>query len=555
MRQLKKHYTNRLNLAIVLSVLLLIVATALSGTWGLLAIRENSDALIQPLLFQSFQFGDTFVLGDHSLLIKWPLFFIQSILPYNTATFILVNLLLSLATVLIIFWVTLRVFGKKTAVLFSLAMSVIILSSSQFMYFFAWSAVRNIEYALSILLALFVYKIATEGLTTRKTFSALMWVLFILCVASDSLFLVILTAPVIATLGILSLLQKAPLRNVFIAAAYVISATLSGLLIQKTIDNIGVVGTFFDTTSGLRVIDIDGVIPSTIQSAQNILLLTGGDFYNKHAGILVLLYVLCLCISLIGVYWIVSISRKNIGYRKPVETQFFTSTYLSLSAIILVVAYIATSKAVTLTGSGYVDAASSRYLTLLPIIIAIGAAVVIGKFKLLKNNSSYLPLVVGTLLVIILCIPTLNSLHSKQQSDTTQHIEAQKSVVRILSNENVKYALTGYWYSGPIRFWSNEEILSVSVAGCNIAEPKFNNRRSWYIEHYMGKDRSAIVIDRSSNGFDRSYWKGCTDESLLKIFGKPIKIIEPSDTSVTPTIWIYGSDIRPYINSSNLTNI
>lgn len=552
MHRLKKLYTNQLNLAVILSVILLIVSTSVSGVWGLLSIRENSDALIQPLLFENFRFGDITVLGDHSMLIKWPLFFIQSLLPYNTLTFILVNIMLSLVTVLGIAWIILYVFDKKTTVLFSLAMSVIILSSSQFMYFFAWGAVRNIEYMLSILIALFVYKMITEGLVKNKFFSASVWILYVLCVASDSLFLVILTAPIIVTLGILLLLRRVTLYSALICAAYVTSATLAGIVVQKAIDNIGVVGTFFDTTSGLKLINIDGIIPSTIQSAENLLLLTGGDFYNKNVGIFVPLYILCLFISLVGVYWIVSISRKNIGFKKPIEMQSFVSTYIPLSAVILVVAYIVTSKAVNLSNLGYVDAASARYLTLLPIIISVGAAIIISKLKLFSNEKAYLPLIGGVLAVIILCIPALGIQYTNLKNNTAQHIAAQKDVVKILSQEKVKYALTGYWYNGPIRFWSNEEIASVSVAACNVAEPKFNNRKSWYSEHYNGNDRSAIIIDRSINGFDRSYWKDCTDENLLKIFGKPVKIIKPTDNSVAPTIWIYNFDVRPLVNSSNI---
>ncbi|RYE38646.1 MAG: hypothetical protein EOP48_26760, partial [Sphingobacteriales bacterium] len=155
------------------------------------------------------------------------------------------NLLLSLVTILGITWIILHVFGKKTTILFSLAMSAFILCSSQFMYFFAWGAVRNIEYTLSILIALFIFKIVVEGLTKKKFLNIAIWLLFVLCVASDSLFLVILTAPAILTLGLLLILRRAALNSVIAGASYIVSATLSGLIVQKAIDNLGIAGTFF----------------------------------------------------------------------------------------------------------------------------------------------------------------------------------------------------------------------------------------------------------------------------------------------------------------------
>lgn len=317
-------------------------------------------------------------------------------------------------------------------------------------------------------------------------------------------------------------------------------------------DNLNVVGTYFNTESKLTLIAFDAIGPSIVQSLKDIINLSGADIFNKPINLSIVAYVVCFVVMILGANWIYKNIKYSFNINKKIETKTLMSIYLALSVAFLLIAYISTGKAVVLAGDIYVSAESFRYLTLIPFILALGAAIITSRLKITPPVVSdvILPSLIGIL--ILVSIPGSIAQYRQLNSRSNTHIAAQQEVVRKLKQESVIHAVTGYWYSGTIRFWSEDSISSSSVAACNIAEPKFNNRHSWYAANPSKNIRSALIIDRSSQGFDRSYWAGCTDEILIKIYGKPVKTISPVNPAVDPFIWIYDYDVRSRINNLNM---
>lgn len=376
--------------------------------------------------------------------------------------------------------------------------------------------------------------------------------MFAICVASDSLYIVILSVPLLCVALLLFLSGKYLNQRVRAGALYVISATLTGLAVQRILDNLNVVSTYFNTDSKLTLIAFDAIGPSIVQSLKDIINLSGADIFNKPINLSIVAYVVCFVVMILGANWIYKNIKYSFKINKKIETKTLMSIYLALSVAFLLIAYISTGKAVVLAGDIYVSAESFRYLTLIPFVLALGAAIITSRLKIIPPVVSdiILPSLIGIL--ILVSIPSSITQYRQLNSRSNTHIAAQQDVVRKLKQENVIHAVTGYWYSGTVRFWSEDSISSSSVAACNIAEPKFNNRHSWYAANPSKNFRSALIIDRSPQGFDRSYWAGCTDEILIKIYGKPVKTINPVNPAVDPFIWIYDYDVRSRVNNLNI---
>ena len=180
----------------VYAVLAVIVLLATTCFWGLLGARiqqSNADQLVDPYLFQNLStFHGAYIPGQHSYLLKWPLFLLIKLFGYSNNAYIAATLAVVLITVvglvIFLYWIERRplIFGTLCLLL----ASVLLLVPAQpypgalLPVNMAMITTRNIEYILYMVSLLLIIR-AVRVKNWRFWLAVL---LLTLLITSDSFF-------------------------------------------------------------------------------------------------------------------------------------------------------------------------------------------------------------------------------------------------------------------------------------------------------------------------------------------------------------------------------
>ncbi len=530
----------------VMPAFLLLVAVVYSSWHANLFYSNIQDAILYPYLFSHYHLHDIIVPAQHANILKFPLFWLQSVLPYNYTTLTIVDI--GLAIVSIAWWAILLVviFGRRYApVICSLLFGVVIASVS-LSNNFVETSIRNIEYPIGLSFILIISVLLKKARFTRKEviLGGIISLLFALSVAGDNLILTSFSVPLLAILGLYWLQTGNHSKQWLRAVGLVVLVSLGGLIIRKLVFLSGVVTGYYNM--GFHIVPIHSFAPSLGHATSQLLNLSGGSITSQALSPGLLLYMLNLLALIVGigglVFALIHATKRFYRGKTMVGDDSFLWAALATSFFATFATYIFSNLVVTETASGtFVDSSQIRYISLMPLLVVVGVAVLLKHFYA-KRSDLRVAVVVIFMVAAVFAIPVVrnNWVGSDQTAHNTRTVI--NNVVREAKQDNVQAIVSGDTLGATVRFWSHNTIQYVSIIDCN--QPfQINTRLSWR-KPATGVTNTALVID--TTGVDALYWQSCQLQSLQGIYGQPAAIKYVANPMGTQPIqmWIYHYDIR-----------
>lgn len=526
----------------------LIISILYAGWHANLVFSNVQDATIYPYLFDGLHPHDIILPGAHPNVLKFPLFVLQTIIPYNFVSFTIVNLGLLLLTVLGWCLLLAHIFGKKYLPVVNLVMSTVLLSSPVLATNLIETTIRNIEYPIGLCFLLVAGRLLQPRSLTRLelTICSIVCILFSLSMAGDSFMLYGFAAPILLALGIDWLQTGRLSRRGMIVATIVAVTVVSGIVLRHAITLLGV--QYFPGPS-TKILSIDSLGPSIAHASAQLPEIFGANIFGqtvKASNSIYFLNFILLIIGFIGIIsmvrWAFGRSPKRMDDKDHLYKRFVIGT-IGLSFIATACSYILSGLVVVKLNNGvYSDAQNIRYITLLPFLLVAGIIFIISRY-----STHLKPFIVTGTVILILCaigsIPAIKQ--SRTAGDTFNMITQEniQSVINILKTNNIKQIAIGDSLGAPVRFWSSDSVHFAPLVGCTQYMHQ-NTRLSWR-QASAKPIRTALVIDRISA--DRAGLGACSNEQLRATYGSPSKIVVPEHHLSDPQtmqIWIYDYDLR-----------
>lgn len=557
LRQLPETLT-RPRVIIFLSIALLLVTVLYTGSKVTIDLSDDSDALIYPYLFQNFTPNDMVLPAGHSNIIKFPLFLLQSVIPYSPLSYAITNISLIFLTVIGIWLLTIIFFGKRYSLISAAVLSGLLLASDQLVSLIASTTIRNIEYPIGLLLFLVMSFIVAGRFS--KPIRPKQWaliigagILFILAIAGDTLLLTSFALPALIG-GVLLYYftgnQRAK-RTSLQALGYAFVAIIAGYALLKFLDIIGV----YDLTSNtipLRIVEFDAIGLALSDGVRQLLTLCGAWIFNVRISPTEALYFVNFFFVITGVVGLVAMGRtalKSIKASSQLQWQRYFEIFLVLSALLTFCSYVFSNLAVARDAAGTLQSSGSiRYLTLMPFLLMFGTLYLIRSSWV--KNARFIAISVGVILVSILLSNSLiRSAYNQRASLAEQNQTTFSQLVKIATTENVDTVMGGYWITAPMRYYSDGKLSFYSTAQCRTLSPGFNMKKSYYAPSPTTKV-TMVITERS--GFDKAFWEGCSNTDIFARFGTPRKSYQLKDTfgsqNTMIDVFIYDYDLRQRVN-------
>lgn len=533
-----------------LSLGLLLIASVYCAWFSNYSLAANSDDLVYPYLFQHFKPHDIVLPGQHSNILKFPLFALQALLPYNFTTFSLVNIGLVVATML--GWAVLlgKLWGRKYLPLICLSLSSVLLGSNLLSGQLLGTTIRNIEYPIALAFILYASKLLWLRTWSRRemAIAAVVGLLFSLTVAGDSFFLYIICGALAVTLAVFWFVGVVPAgrkkeQPLFgQAALYVAAGGLLAFVWRGLVSVLGIAKFYTADVFKPHILPLNHLGPSISVATTQVLDLFDANIFGQGVSPHQSLVFLNFFLLVLGVIGIAYMARD--GFVAAKRTVLLTQTSLSrvfafaafaLTCLLTFAVYIVSDLAVSENAAGVIKSADQeRYLTMIPLLLVGGIVYLVWRyFQARRLVTLGLLIVVAAGLLI-----SLSGIYATHLYDAGAR-QAPIAIAKSAQKNHIQLLITGYWYGASTKFWSHNQLSYASVAGCNIPQPTFNNRLSWYTPS-KSVTKTALVVAHA--GPDASYWD-CSDAKLRSIYGAPTKVVK-INTPDQPQLWIYNYDVR-----------
>lgn len=539
--KLNKIFKDRKKVIIISAVLLSLITLFTSWCANLLNVT-NADHLIYPYLFQDFGLHQIVVPMQHSNLLKYPLFILQSILPYNVISISIFNITTVVITVLSWYFLTLYVLKWKFSFSLSVIFSSILLGSELFNHEILGSTIRNVEFPITFAFIISLSILLINGLPKKistRIFITASSLLYAITLAGDSFFLYVVSVPIILVVigyGLFS--RKFITKQLLIALVLVVFTSLAGIIIRKIIQFTGIVVFFNDPTFILKTVPIEHLLPSISVAIQQLLDLFGANIFGRTIDASTAVPFVNLIIFLLSIFGLTSIvvdvfKRKFKLGRKNT----FVLLCLSVISFMTFIVYILSDLVVKLDASNQlVSAGQDRYLTFIVFISLTGIGHLLHK---IANFRIHILFISCVSLALVIGLPSIiNGLRDQYRTYAKPMNHSLTLIAGELKKNNVSFVLSGYWYASPTKLFSKNTIDFAPIGNCNHPQPNYNINQRWYIPSINQNTSSALIVDRT--GPDKIYWP-CSDDRLKSIYGIPEKIINISNGL---SIYIYKYDVR-----------
>jgi len=543
--------------------ILLAISVAIIAYPSSALMAGNSDAMVDTYNFSlPFHKNDVILPAQHDNILKIPLFFTQSLFAYNYLSFTFVNLGL-VAITFILWWLLLcKIFGNRYSLLCAVLLVLVAVASREFNNQIVYTTIRNIEYPLAFGYLLCLLKKLSGNCANRAPIFVFSF-FAALVAAGDNLMLYILVISSFAPV-IFYIIQKRRLNKTALHVGGLALGVIVGGLIVRWL--MSVLGLFIgDKTylSGTHITKIDDLLPSVHVAATQLLDLLGFQSFGANivfrAPLIITMFVFCL-MGILGLSLALFIYIKNS--LKGISSDFTESAIgvAGLICLAIFAIYVFSGTVVIRAASGHITSLNNdRYITFIPFLLAAGCSWLLYKLNEHQRNIA----IYACFVIIIVSAPMF-----LQQTHTLLRIanvnkRSYQGVAQLISSHHIPVTVGGYWYGASVRFWSNNHTTYAVVADCNRPSP-LNTRRSFYTPN-TSIHLSALVIDTS--GPDTPFLGYCTEQDLLKIYGKPSYIMQaPSiitkgydDVKNNPAksvnIWVYNYDLRTkLVPVSNVLN-
>lgn len=542
----------------IFAVTALLASSSIWAYFGAKLQQLNSDQLINAMLFDNLQTLQAASFpGQHTFLLKWPLFYLVSLFNFTENSYVAVTVLSVLATIIGLIYIIHKVDNRPIifgTICLAIASSLMLVPTVSYPgallpVSMAMLTTRNLEYLIFVIAVALLVKSAKYRSREFVISICLFGLLFI----SDKLFFSLGIAAGILGLFYYAMFRRWPIVKVHIAwiwatilgglTATVLAFIVNGSKITSLISANGV-GPY-----GL-VNNIKDVIVGTIYAVMGLLTNMGAnpayaqrevaklpvDFiqgfiswqgFGYATNLVIVIFALLAAIRLL---WS-STNSKRHGYDSTFAAKLALCMLWSLIA--LVGLFVA---------SKHYYAVDARYLGLAPfsLFLVIAYHVKNREYSLEKNRLIILVLLIS-LVVGGLGFKQQYSEHISAMSDTTSR---NQSIVDALSNRNSNNLVGDYWRVVPIKQLGKSNLNITSLANCNQKKDVLTSK-VW--EKDTNKNSFAYLLTIDGNNTD---YKDCKLNQVIKKYGKP-----NSSTLIKGTLSTPKELLLFYDGGSNLNGI
>jgi len=511
------------------SALVILLATTIF--WAVLGSRlqqHNADQLVNAYLFQngSTLNGASFP-GQHTFLLKWPLFYLIKLMGYSSASFMLVTVGCALATVAALAALIYRIERRPIVcgTIFLALASVLLMVPAQpyagglLPVSMAMLTTRNLEYVVFI---------GSLALLARQTSfkSRRFWLAtgpLALTIASDKLFLTL------TLLGALLALISYALTKRWKLVSLSTNWLVAGL--AATVIAIGVLGLI--NASGLTHITTQaGVGPyGAVTSAKNLTLGViygiGGLFTNFGAnpafdaitvrqiphqavhrlfGIGGFSFVVNAIILIIGLAVCYRLLKMTLSARGKPKSNNATN----LSVILI---WTTLAMAVVFVGSNHYYAVDARYL-------GISLFTVFVAFASFSRTKQWLPekiVIAGTVIslsILLGLFAAASNYHADQQALASVN-ERNAIVAQALTNHHVQVLVGDYWRVLPIKSIAGNQLPVLPLQSCTQPREALTSQ-AWQTNLHNHSFAYLLTFDGSLTDYPN-----CSLQQIISAYGRP----------------------------------
>ncbi len=499
----------------------------------------NADQLVNSYMFDSIPvFKNASFPGQHTFLLKWPLFWLIHTLKNTDGVYIAVTVSLSAVCVGLFAYMLYRI-NKRPYVLGTLLLalaSVLLMVPAQaspgmlLPVNMGMIANRNIEYILLIFSVFLILK--TKNIRSQYFFIATC--LLILLLSSDRLFLSTLAAGAILAMTVATAAKKwgfvAKSSHILISSIiatiasgvvlYTINAARVTHIVQQTTSTYGITTSmhtiFLNTAYALLgIITNMGANPATHttvisrmpQEALRTVFSTGGP-----------VTIINICITVFALFVSVRLISRFLK-SKTTDHSVAHNTFLLLICVSLASlgAFIFTD---------HYAAGDARYLTICMFTLFIGLAVYAREKKFKPERV----VLTGTAIVLAMLFSVPSVIAAARLSkQTLSGVENRNStIVSALESHPVNVLLGDYWRVLPIRHISGSKINVMPLSDCVSARDVLSSV-SWQANLQKSSFAYILSSDKSATDFP-----SCTLDDITSAYGKPNASIVIAGTQDDP---------------------
>lgn len=499
-----------------------------AGIGGSYAEESNADQYISTYAVMDTIAPHQLALAPgHTNILKIPILWVQGLFDYNPFSYFTLNIILIISTCVLWSGALASVMNKKMVASFNYLLSGLLISSPELATNLSMATIRNIEYPIALIAIILLNKLILKP--SEKILGVLSAILLTLLVASDSLFLYVLCPALFISSALYSYRYKLQIYSVFITIA---AGAVGGLTLKTLLELTGLY--ILSPSSPTVFISYESILPAVMEIIRQLFQLMGANIFGETIKLTRVGLLIYFILTLITFYVFFVKSRKEI--------LSITPRYITLSlvvvTIVLIGAYLASS---SVAPASYLPLhyGNIRYITLVSFVTP--TLVIFWLFNSKYKKYAY-ALSLMVFLVGIINIPhsvrTYEQRHVLFYEDRTTYLEQIKNQ---LEENDVEVVLSTFTYSSPLTFMSGGKIKAYPIINCNQPVHAVTNL-AWYSASKHIK-KTALIIDNTPRGWET--WENCNQQTLEKIYGKPLKISEKVIRNEKPLkIQIYDYDIR-----------
>jgi LmbE family N-acetylglucosaminyl deacetylase len=510
------------------------VAILMASTvfWTVLSAKlqsANADQLVNTYLFMHPSNLNTAIFpGSHSMIFKWPLFWLLGMVGLTNSSLIFFTMVVVLITVgalaAIIYSIERRplVFGT---ICLSLASCLMLVPAQPHAgdllpVNMAMLATRNLEYVLYIA-CIFLF------VRSAKLRNIKFWVAVIvmgLLIASDRLFLVLSLGGALIALVVYALAKGWNLVSLSgrwvigtLGAAF-LASTLAALL-SHHITNI-VLGSNsgpYGLTYAIHDIGL-GIIYALLGLLTNfganpalhttVLRDIPHDVYSHLFGVSGLSFIVNAAVFMFGIFAAWHLVVSSIAHNKKLNVKFMASSGVSIMLIWTTLAALA---AFIFTNHYY--AGDARYLTIALFAVFISIASFTAQKKPRPEIVFLLGLVITT--SIILAIPSTIKAYDDGREALTPANSRNMLIAQALKNHPVDTLVGDYWRVIPTKMASNNKINILPLEKCTQPRDILSSK-AWQINMKEHSFAYLLNLDSSTTNFPK-----CNLGQITDSYGQP----------------------------------
>ena len=513
------------------SLIVLLASTTFWATKSTLLQSSNADQLVNPLLLENMQtFQGSIYPGAHSLLLKWPLFFIIRLFGASGGAYLGVTLVVVVATVAILALILYRIERRPLvfgSLCLALASTLLLVPAQPYAgallpVNMAMLATRNLEYVVFIASLIILIKsprFKSPGFWLSVSCLSLL-------VASDKLFLTLgvmgavlgivaytlvrgwklvslsvywLMASLLSAIGaivVLSLLQAGRLGHIASQAGsgpFSLAHGLHDLALGVLYAAMGLLSNFGANPAYGVVIVRD--IPHKLLSG---LALPGGLAFAVN-GIL-------LAAGLFMAYGLVrsSLKHRHNSKKSRLDKDALLSIMLVWSSLAAIGAFVAT---------GHYYAVDARYLGITFFAVFVAAATYLSKRSW---PAERVVLAGGLILIGIICgVFASASIFKAGQAALAGVNERNATITQALRGHQSKILVGDYWRVLPVKQAYGKNLVITPLDGCTHARQALTSR-AWQPD--LNKHGFVYLLTLDGGLTDYS---NCSLKQVIDAYGRP----------------------------------